>query len=73
MKQYIFIRDDIKVIYDIQRLEADKFTEPFKYNGMCEIGYEDRGNRKGINWITIENPDIMSYEEAIDKYPEYFI
>ena len=73
MKQFIIIGTELYLVVDVHRLEADKFTEPFKYSGMCEVGYEERNNRRGINWLTIENPDIMSYEEAIKEYPEYFI
>ena len=72
MNQYIFIENDVHLVYDIQRLEADKFTEPFKYNGKCEVHYEHR-SRRYRHWDVLENPDIMSYEEVIDKYPEYFI
>lgn len=73
MNQYIFIENDVHLVYDIQRLEADKFTEPFKYRGLCELVYLNRDGSGFSKYIKIEDPDIMNYEEAIDKYPEYFI
>ena len=73
MKRYIFIDNDIKLVYNIQRLEADKFTEPFKYRGLCELIYLNRNGLGFSTYVKIENPDIMNYEEALDRYPEYFI
>ena len=73
MKQFIMIGTELYLVVDVHRLEANKFTKPFKYNGLCEVGYEERSNRRGVNWLTIENPGIMSYEEAIKEYPEYFV
>ena len=72
MRLYWYTGKELKLVEHISRLEVQKPIKPFSYKGECEIVYSDLDS-KDRRCLIVENPDILIYEEAIKRYPEYFI
>ena len=70
--RYCYYEGTMYIVDHIIRLDKSAPFNPFVYVGECEATMHAQGKSIGATYI-IDSPYIMHLDEAVDKYPEFFI
>jgi hypothetical protein len=63
---------EMYIVDHIVRLDASYPFTPFVYRGLCEVSMHRQGSRTTIIQV-VDAPQVLSHEQAIQLYPEFFI
>jgi hypothetical protein len=68
---YLEVDNRLVEVYANSRIKSDDMV--IKYRFMCFELYSDNSDRPIPIQVETELSNVLSYEDAVTKYPEYFI
>lgn len=70
--RYCYHEGNLYVVDHVVRLDKMMPFKPFVYVGECEVTMHTQDRSIGSTYV-IDSPYIMHKDEAVEKYPEFFI